>query len=207
MFIPFFTILEFISYFGWIKVAESLLNPFGDDDEDFQINYLIDRNFQVSYLIVDEAMNQLEMKPDPYLFQDGDIPPSALPYPEDLEAPTCYKKQKLGCYKCLRKFKLVRKVTGSIQYRRAYRCQSTRSRLRSLNENRSAKVPDKNVVNRRVHKVSEMSVFAEDEIRPTTSSLKKAFSSTRAISSSSKKEVQFDFSTKSFNEDTDVFVI
>ena len=28
---------------GWIKVAEQLLNPFGDDDEDFHINYLIDR--------------------------------------------------------------------------------------------------------------------------------------------------------------------
>ena len=38
-----------ISFFsGWIKVAETLLNPFGDDDEDFHINYLIDRNLQVS---------------------------------------------------------------------------------------------------------------------------------------------------------------
>jgi hypothetical protein len=38
---------EFIGYMGWIKVAETLLNPWGDDEEDFQINYLIDRNLQV----------------------------------------------------------------------------------------------------------------------------------------------------------------
>ena len=97
IYIPFFTILEFISYFGWIKVAETLLNPFGDDDEDFQINYLIDRNFQacsihlpltgttvffpqVSYLIVDEAMHDLDMAPDPFLNHGGEIPPSELPY-------------------------------------------------------------------------------------------------------------------------------
>ena len=48
VFIPVFTLIEFVAYLGWIKVAETLLNPWGDDDEDFQINYLIDRNFQVS---------------------------------------------------------------------------------------------------------------------------------------------------------------
>ena len=48
IYVPVFTILEFIGYMGWIKVAETLLNPWGDDDEDFQINYLIDRNFQVN---------------------------------------------------------------------------------------------------------------------------------------------------------------
>ena len=47
IFVPFFTIIEFIGYIGWIKVAETLLNPWGDDDEDFEINYLIERNFQV----------------------------------------------------------------------------------------------------------------------------------------------------------------
>ena len=47
VYIPFFTVIEFIAYLGWIKVAECLLNPWGDDDEDFQFNYLIDRNFQV----------------------------------------------------------------------------------------------------------------------------------------------------------------
>ena len=33
MWFPCFSLLEFISYMGWIKVAETLLNPFGDDDE------------------------------------------------------------------------------------------------------------------------------------------------------------------------------
>ena len=47
LFIPFFTLIELFCYVGWIKVAEMLLNPFGEDDEDFQINYLIDRNLQV----------------------------------------------------------------------------------------------------------------------------------------------------------------
>ena len=47
LYIPFFTLCEFFCYMGWIKVAETLLNPFGDDDEDFKINYLIDRNLQV----------------------------------------------------------------------------------------------------------------------------------------------------------------
>ena len=46
-YIPIFTLIEFICYMGWIKVAETLLNPFGDDDEDFNLTYLIDRNLQV----------------------------------------------------------------------------------------------------------------------------------------------------------------
>ena len=46
-YVPIFTFIEFICYMGWIKVAEALLNPFGDDDEDFNLSYLIDRNLQV----------------------------------------------------------------------------------------------------------------------------------------------------------------
>ena len=81
VYFPFFTMIELLSYLGWIKVAEDLLNPFGDDDEDFQINYLIDRNLQVSYLIVDEAENQMEMSGDPFL-EAGISVPSELPYNE-----------------------------------------------------------------------------------------------------------------------------
>ncbi len=96
LYIPFFTILEFVSYMGWIKVAETLLNPFGDDDEDFQINYLIDRNLQVSYMIVDDAEMQLEMAPDPFL-EAGIAVPSELPYQESNQRDESSRKQVFVC--------------------------------------------------------------------------------------------------------------
>ena len=51
-YVPLFTLAEHFCYYGWIKVAESLLNPFGDDDENFCVDFLIDRNLQVGILQV-----------------------------------------------------------------------------------------------------------------------------------------------------------
>ena len=48
--------LQFIFYIGWLKVAETLLNPFGEDDDDFDIEYLIKRNKEAGYAIVDDLV-------------------------------------------------------------------------------------------------------------------------------------------------------
>ncbi|KAE9554486.1 hypothetical protein FO519_002297 [Halicephalobus sp. NKZ332] len=38
------TLIQVFFYLAWIKVAEELLNPLGDDDDDFECNYVIDYN-------------------------------------------------------------------------------------------------------------------------------------------------------------------
>ena len=88
---PIILTLEFIFYMGWMKVAEALLNPFGMDDDDFDVNSMIDRNLQMSYLIIDDMHNE-----HPVLLKDlywNGIPQSLpdrtkilFPEPEELDA-------------------------------------------------------------------------------------------------------------------------
>ncbi|XP_023244799.1 serine/arginine repetitive matrix protein 2-like [Centruroides sculpturatus] len=84
---PVFTVLEILFYMGLLKVAEQLINPFGDDDEDFELNWIIDRHMKVSYLGVDT----LNSEPPPLVkdsyYDELDV---KLPY---TEASLSYKKK------------------------------------------------------------------------------------------------------------------
>ncbi|VDO07415.1 unnamed protein product [Rodentolepis nana] len=53
LYVPVFFLLGITFYLGWLKVAQSLLNPFGDDDEDFDLLPLMERNLAISLWMVD----------------------------------------------------------------------------------------------------------------------------------------------------------
>ncbi|KAK5877078.1 hypothetical protein CesoFtcFv8_026361 [Champsocephalus esox] len=79
IYVPVFTLLQFFFYSGWLKVAEQLINPFGEDDDDFEANWIIDRNLQVSLLAVDEMhMNLPRMTKDIYWNDSEARPPYTL---------------------------------------------------------------------------------------------------------------------------------
>uniref|UniRef100_A0A8K9WMY9 Bestrophin homolog n=1 Tax=Oncorhynchus mykiss TaxID=8022 RepID=A0A8K9WMY9_ONCMY len=75
-YLPVFTLLQFFFYVGWLKVAEQLINPFGEDDDDFETNYLVDRNLQVSLLSVDEMYDTIPLvEKDKYWNESEPQPP------------------------------------------------------------------------------------------------------------------------------------
>ena len=54
LYYPIFMTVRFLFIFGWLRVAETLYNPFGEDDEDFELNELLNRHFKVAMSIVND---------------------------------------------------------------------------------------------------------------------------------------------------------
>ncbi|KFM72559.1 Bestrophin-3, partial [Stegodyphus mimosarum] len=65
LYVPLFTLLQFFFYVGWLKVAEQIVNPYGEDDDDFELNWCLDRAVHIAYLIVDNMqMKHPKVKKD-----------------------------------------------------------------------------------------------------------------------------------------------
>lgn len=50
IYFPIMTSLQIVFIIGWLKVSEVMLNPLGEDDEDFETNWIIERNLQVTVI-------------------------------------------------------------------------------------------------------------------------------------------------------------
>ncbi|KAI1711833.1 bestrophin, RFP-TM, chloride channel domain-containing protein [Ditylenchus destructor] len=66
-YVPFMTMLQYIFYVGWLKVGEALLNPLGNDDDDFECNSVINENLSLGLTVVDDSYDVIpEQKPDTF---------------------------------------------------------------------------------------------------------------------------------------------
>ena len=54
------------SFPSTFQVAETLINPFGEDDDDFELNRLIDRHLQVGFLMSDPTVEKPELLRDKF---------------------------------------------------------------------------------------------------------------------------------------------
>uniref|UniRef100_A0A0M3HMH4 Bestrophin homolog n=1 Tax=Ascaris lumbricoides TaxID=6252 RepID=A0A0M3HMH4_ASCLU len=84
--VPVMTIIQFVFFVGWMKAAEVLLNPMGEDDDDFECNFLLDKNLATSLSIVDDCRGDAPpVEPDQF-WLSGHVDPiySASTADEDI---------------------------------------------------------------------------------------------------------------------------
>ncbi|CAI4229431.1 unnamed protein product [Auanema sp. JU1783] len=64
--LPIFLIVQFMFFVGWFKIGQDLMRPFGLDDDDIELNYLLDRNISTSFAII----NQIHTSEPPEFEED-----------------------------------------------------------------------------------------------------------------------------------------
>lgn len=78
-YVPIFLVLQYIFYFGWLQVAKTMINPFGgDDDDDFEVEYFINRNYQVGFLMIRDDNEDNNNEESDLCDFGSDNPPSTL---------------------------------------------------------------------------------------------------------------------------------
>ncbi|KAM3185947.1 hypothetical protein ACTXT7_005345 [Hymenolepis weldensis] len=75
-YIPIFGMLQLIFFLGWINVAEALINPFGEDPDDFAMDKYNERDIQISNFIIDKLHSK--------------APPLSSFVPQNVKAPSEY---------------------------------------------------------------------------------------------------------------------
>uniref|UniRef100_F1L4A4 Bestrophin homolog n=1 Tax=Ascaris suum TaxID=6253 RepID=F1L4A4_ASCSU len=73
--VPVMTMVQFLFYVGWMKAAEVILNPMGDDDDDFECNFLLDKNLATSLSIVDETHYDAPTVQEDKFWSSGHVDP------------------------------------------------------------------------------------------------------------------------------------
>jgi len=81
-YIPILSILEFLFYIGWFKVGQDLIRPFGGDDDDFELNYILERNLHASKFLVNNLSSELALDDSPpewnCCVSDKELPHAAI---------------------------------------------------------------------------------------------------------------------------------
>ena len=82
---------EFLFYLGWLQVAKIMLNPFGEDEDDIEVNHIIDRNLATSFLIVNGDRRDFPSRPVD-TFAGSKLPAPALAYKHNDTGPVPFEK-------------------------------------------------------------------------------------------------------------------
>lgn len=56
IYVPFLTILRFIFMVGWLKVAQEIARPFGNDDDDIELTEWLNRHIRFVFTLTDYTM-------------------------------------------------------------------------------------------------------------------------------------------------------
>lgn len=81
-YVPVFFLIQLTFYFGWLKVAECLINPFGEDDDDFDCLGLIERNLGANAIFLKSPLESLPVLMKD-VFWDNEFPVKLEDYKED----------------------------------------------------------------------------------------------------------------------------